>query len=366
MPYLTFYLVNEIYEKWIESKLFYQGDNMKKTSLFTLICALILIMAVAVPVQNVQASVIPTFSIVTVEKDKNVTIYTKNFPADKTFKVLMGEFGTKGIGGIEVTTINSGTGSSFYGTFLIPSSLYGRTQLAIRLQGVDTPYYSYNWFYNNTQGGSLPGIPGYSGIPTFTIESVTTDTNVTIKTNNFPANLDFKVLMGNYGTKGIGGTLVTTINSGAGGSFTGTFDIPASFAGDQRIAIRLESTSGYYAYNWFWNNTSTTSVTPPPVIPGYTGIPTFSITSVNVDNSVTIQTNNFPPNIDFKVLMGKMWTQAIGGTFVTTTNSGTGGSFTSTYTIPASLHGNDRIAIRLEATTGGFFAYNWFWNSTYP
>jgi len=339
---------------------------MKKTNLLIIICSLIIVFALSVPAKAVQASVIPTFDIVTVEKDKNVTIYTKNFPTDKTFKVLMGEYGTKGVGGIEVTTINSGAGGSFYGTFLIPPALYGRAQIAIRLQGVDTPYYSYNWFYNNTQGGTVGGVPGYTGIPTFIIESVIADTSVTIKTNNFPANLDFTVLMGNYGTKGIGGVLVTTINSGSGGSFTETYTIPATFSGDQRIAIRLESTSGYYAYNWFYNNTSTTSVTPPPVIPGYTGIPTFSITSVNADDSVTIQTNNFPPNIDFKVFMGNMWTQAIGGIFVTTTNSGTGGTFTSTYSIPSSLFGNDRIAIRLEATTGGFFAYNWFWNSTYP
>ncbi|MCJ7696668.1 MAG: hypothetical protein MUO40_14755 [Anaerolineaceae bacterium] len=339
---------------------------MKKTNLLIIICTLIIVFALSVTTEAVQASVIPTFGIVTVEKDKNVTIYTKNFPADKTFKVLMGEYGTKGVGGIEVTTINSGTGGSFYGTFLIPPSLYGRAQIAIRLQGVDTPYYAYNWFYNNTQGGSDGGIPGYTGIPTFIIESVIVDTSVTIKTNNFPENLNFIVLMGAYGTKGIGGVLISTINSGAGGSFTETFNVPAIFLGDQRIAIRLESTSGYYAYNWFYNNTSTSPVVPPPVIPGYSGIPTFSITSVNEDNTVTIQTNNFPPNLDFKVFMGKMWTQAIGGVIVTTTNSGTGGTFTSTYTIPASLYGNDRIAIRLEATTGGFFAYNWFWNSTYP
>jgi hypothetical protein len=58
------------------------------------------------------------------------------------------------------------------------------------------------------------------------------------------------------GTRGIGGIEVTTINSGSGGTFTGTYKIPADLAGQGRIAIRLEATSGgYYAFNWFYNNT---------------------------------------------------------------------------------------------------------------
>jgi len=52
---------------------------------------------------------------------------------------------------------------------------------------------------------------------------------------------------------GIGGTTITTFNSGAGGSFTATYPIPAAIAGGSQIAIRLE-TGYYYAYNWFWNN----------------------------------------------------------------------------------------------------------------
>jgi hypothetical protein len=168
--------------------------------------------------------------------------------------------------------------------------------------------------------------------------------------------------MGKMGTKGVGGIHVTTINSGSGGTFTDTFDIPAALAGEYRIAVRLESTTGgFFAYNWFYNNT-----TSAPSEPGYSGIPTFSITAVEEDDSVTIKTNNFPANYDFKVLMGKMGTKGVGGIHVTTINSGSGGTFTDTFDIPAALAGEYRIAVRLESTTGGFFAYNWFYNNTYP
>jgi hypothetical protein len=97
----------------------------------------------------------------------------------------------------------------------------------------------------------------YSGFPTFSISSVIKDESVTILGKNLPANDKFTVTMGAYSTKGIGGSVVETIYSGAGGSITRTFDIPASLAGSSRIAIRLQSpTSGYFAYNWFYNNST--------------------------------------------------------------------------------------------------------------
>lgn len=305
----------------------------------------------------VEASTTPSFSISSVEVDENVTIYTKNFPANKNFKVLMGEYGTLGINGIEVTSINSGTGGSFYGTFLIPEGLKGRALIAIRLQGTDTPYYSYNWFYNKVGGSTGGSLPGYSGFPTFTIKAVEMDENVTIQTNNFPANTEFKVLMGKMWTQGIGGVEVTLLDSGSGGIFDKSFDIPDSLKGEQRIAIRLESINGYYAYNWFWNNTVTSSPS------GYAGYPYFFIKSVEEDNSVTISGYNFPANTEFEVLMGKMWTQGIDGIQIESFNSGEGGNFEGTYEIPEELKGQERISIRLESIDG-FYAYNWFWNNT--
>jgi LysM repeat protein len=93
-------------------------------------------------------------------------------------------------------------------------------------------------------------------VPTFTIVSVVRDTSVTIRTANFPANQTFTARMGPMGTRGIGGTSVGTTNSGSGGSFTATYNIPANLKGAYQIAIRLDSPSGYFSYNWFFNNTT--------------------------------------------------------------------------------------------------------------
>ncbi len=313
---------------------------------------------------------IPTFYIESVVADDEVTIVTRNFPAGDKFTVTMGLMGTRGIKGIVVTSQNSGKGGSFKATYKIPAALKGEYRIAIRLESPTSGYFAYNWFYNNTATGKPPGGgkgAGYGKIPIFFIESVVRDDEVTIKTHNFPANDEFKVTMGKMGTRGIGGIVVDTQDSGDGGSFTATYKIPNKLKGDYRIAIRLESaTSGYFAYNWFYNNT--TGGTKPPgsgkggMKPGT--IPTFSIKAVVRDDTVTILTNNFPANDNFKVTMNYMGTRGIGGWEVATQPSNDGGSFEATYKIPNKLKGEYRIAIRLQSPTSGYFAYNWFYNNT--
>ena len=82
------------------------------------------------------------------------------------------------------------------------------------------------------------------------------DSKVSIETTPFPPNHTFTIKMGFFDTAGVGGTVVGTAETGTGGSFKATYDIPAALKGMQRIAIRMESTDGYYTYNWFWNNTT--------------------------------------------------------------------------------------------------------------
>jgi hypothetical protein len=315
------------------------------------------------------SSTIPTISITSVVADQTVTIQTHNYPANQNFVVTMGPMGTQGINGFYVTTINSGNGGSFPATFTIPPQLQGSYQISIRLQSAQG-YYSYNWFYNNTTnppGTGTGGTPGYVGIPTFSIASVVTDQNVTIQTNNFPAGQTFRVTMGAMGTRGINGIYVGDIDSGPGGTSTFTFPIPPALYGSYQISIRAQTSHAnpYFAYNWFYNNTSGVGGQPPPPPSGYTGIPTFKVCEVVRDGTVTIVTNNFPPNQEFTLRMGPMYTAGINGIVVTTFNSGDGSSQRLTFQVPAQLYGSSRIAIRAEtAHANPFFAYNWFFNNT--
>lgn len=219
-------------------------------------------------------------------------------------------------------------------------------------------------------------------IPTFEVIEVVEDTSVTIKTSNFPADETFTVLMGQIGSRGIGGITVATTETGEGGELELTYDIPEELKGNKLIAIRLQSESGYYSYNWFINVESAypaveveeAEATPTPapsaepaplseeVEQPFTGIPSFTITEVIANTTVSIDAVDFPPDVDFKVLMGPNGSGAFGGMEVASTNSGESGAFTATYDIPEALASEYVINIRLESVDGHFYSFNWFYN----
>lgn len=363
-----------------------------------LLTALMLLVVLVIPsIHTVNAGAIPTFDVISIVTDEKVTIKTYNFPANREFTARMGEFGTLGVGGIEVGKVSSGSGGSFEATFNIPSELRGRYRIAIRLEsGI---YYSYNFFINDKNGtdpyqtsktktptttpsktatpgpSPTPGSSsGYTGYPTTTVLKVVEDESVTLKTFNFPKNTDFVVRIGEYGTKGVNGTQVATFNSANNVSFEATYNIPAGLKDRDRLSIRIESTSGYYyAYDWFYNKTTSSPYagsdygTGGPVsttTSGTSGIPTTTVLKVVKNESVTLKTFNFPKNTDYVVRVGEYGTKGVNGVQVATLKTSDSSSFEVTYNIPASLKDRERLSIRIESTSGYYYAYDWFYNET--
>jgi len=362
-----------------------------RTSAILLVVLVVLLVGPSIAI----SSTIPTIYITSVNRDQNVSLQTYNYPPNQDFVVTMGPMGSLGINGYYVDTINSKDGGSFaVENLAIPPQLYGSTQIAIRLQSPQG-YYSYNWFWNNTAnvgtGGAPensattatsvyagmpvnPGTPGYTGIPTIGIDSVVQDNKVTLHTHNFPANQVFKWTMGPIGTQGINGIPVVGFeawDSGAGGDQTLTLPIPPELYGSYQISIRAQTGHPwpypYYAYNWFYNNTTGQGGQPDPVPPdpGYSGTPTFTVCSVVQNGQASIRTNNFPPNQEFNVTMGPMGTAGIGGYHVGTIPANDGSSGDYVFNIPSELYGHYRISIRAQtAHQYPYYAYNWFYNNT--
>lgn len=356
---------------------------MKNKRILTILLAVILLVPAIFGVSKAQASY-PSFTISNVKTDETVTILTKDMPKNLDFKVLMGEYNTRGVGGIEAAQFNSGESGSFQVTINIPDALKGRAMISIRIESLTGGYYYYNWFWNKQDGGTwppgatpttppttqtpAPTQPPVKVYPSFSIKAVVKGETVTISAKNFPKEVVFVAKMGKMWTQGINGIVSGEITS-SDNAFEATFDIPAELVNEQRIAIRLEAkTGGWYAYNWFWNNTSATQPTeeptPAPTQPPVVKYPYFNIKAVLKNETVTIEGYNYPADTEFVVRMGKMWTQGINGIEVATFNSGTGGSLEATFDIPAELAGLGRISIRMDAKTGGWHAYNWFWNNT--
>jgi len=213
------------------------------------------------------------------------------------------------------------------------------------------------------------GVSAKTVIPGIDIVSVVPGEVVTIQTINFPPNLDFDVVIGPYGKYGLTGYKVATTNSGQGGAFTATYNIPTDYKTSARLAIRLTNQSkGYYAYNWFENVVPTpapTSIQKTP-IPGYSGTPSIKIQSVESGRFVGVEGTNFPPNAELTVRMHVLGTRGVNGYKAGTVKAGDTGLFTSKFSIPSELGRLFMIAIRVEDEASGYYAYNWFFNLTYP
>ena len=78
-----------------------------------------------------------------------MTVNGINFTRNDAYTVKMGPLGTKGEGGYVVATYNT-TGSTFSATFMIPEALKNHAQIAIRFESVNSPYFAYDWFNNQT------------------------------------------------------------------------------------------------------------------------------------------------------------------------------------------------------------------------
>lgn len=213
-------------------------------------------------------------------------------------------------------------------------------------------------------------------IPTFVIKAVDRNDLVTIQTDNLRLNDTYVVTMGVMGTRGVNGIKVATIETTTSGRVTKTFSIPSALKGLNQISIRLQSPStDYFAYNWFYNSDANLHLigTPEPTpsgtstSTGYSGYPYFNITAVDEGTSVTIKGYNFPPNKTFDVRMNWMGTRGVAGAIVETVTTDASGTLSdTTYNIPDFLENSYKIAVRLESTTGGYYAYNWFYNNDAP
>lgn len=352
-----------------------------KTKRILLVFLAISLLLPAFLITDKVSAAYPTFSIAEVKTDTTVTLSMKDLPKNLEFRVLLGEYNTRGVDGHVVANFNSGEGGASQVTVDIPAGLKGRAMISVRIESLTGGYFAYNWFWNNKDNGTWPDgkppvvtpePPAPAPIyPSFTIKAVEAEKNVTISAKDFPKEIEFVVRMGKEGTRGINGIIAAEVKSSDTGAFEATFPIPTELANEKVIAIRLDAkVGGWYAFNWFYNKTATVPApqpsepapepTPAPVVK----FPTFSIKAVEKGTKVTISGINFPKETEFTVLMGKYGTAGINGTQVAEFNTGEGGSLEATFDIPAALAGDVQIAIRLQAKTGGWFAYNWFWNNT--
>jgi hypothetical protein len=205
---------------------------------------------------------------------------------------------------------------------------------------------------------SLPHPTMAAAVPTITILSVKAGESVTIKATNLPSNREFTARMDVMGDYALGGTVVGANNSGSG-SFTATYTIPSDLKDETRLAIRIDTPSGWFSYNWFDNQTTGVTPTPTPSTGG--GKPFLTILGVEKDESVTVQASRFPANQTFTIRVGPFYSFFKNYVVVGSIKSSSSGSFTFSVALPENVKGVELVTIRLDSGSGAY-AFNAFTN----
>lgn len=89
----------------------------------------------------------------------------------------------------------------------------------------------------------------------------------------------------------------------------------------------------------------------------------FQIAAVQMDESVTIRTSDFPVRTNFVARMGKATRSTEGAVVAGQFNSGAGGVGEFTIPIPPEMRGQRLIGLTVDSVDG-YSGYNWFFNRT--
>jgi LysM repeat protein len=181
--------------------------------------------------------------------------------------------------------------------------------------------------------------------------SVEEDRYVTLSGKKLVANSRYSVYLSKFGTYPSGAVYMGSALTDRNGAFTKTFRIPGRLVDIAKIAIHI-SNGRDATSNWLINATADGNT-------GGEGAPdfSFSISSVDEDESVRIRTSNLPANVTFTVRMGRSGSKGANGIRVGTLSDDDGGTVRATFDIPEELQGRSRIDIRLENKALGIFYY---------
>jgi hypothetical protein len=207
---------------------------------------------------------------------------------------------------------------------------------------------------------SIPATPTFTATEQpkaiITIIGVEKNTAITVQADLFPANQVFKIRVGPFDTFFKDYVEVGTIHSGTGGTFKFTVLLPEKVKDVERITVRLDSSSGIFAYNYFKNVTSGT-------IPAVTTPVTSTICQVSSSpalSSVMKPGEDFDAVWTVKNISGKTWEA---GTLDYKYIRGTElHKYESLYDFNETVKSGDSVKIRVDMLaphTAGTYTTNW-------
>ena len=289
-----------------------------------------------------------------VVEDSYVDLQGRYLPVNTRFEVIFARMSASTAKSMRVATASSDRSGNLYVTVDIPSQFVDMAQISVQLRN-GSKIYAEGWFKN--QNDTYDPHDDYDQINlNIQIINVVENQEVSVRINQLPARIQFDVSMADRRTQRVNWYVVGTAQSKKGGQYEGTFPIPHELWNAEQIVIRFESRSGSYSASATFNNTGGEVNDSPGLA--------LKIVHVLQDREVTLLFTGLPAGMRFDVLMGPIGSQAEDGTLVGTIQAPAGGRMVQTYSIPANLRGAEKIAIRIQGTRPGAYAYNWFTNRT--
>ncbi len=293
---------------------------------FLIIVELVVVLALGIMSVRASGDLAPSFSVTDVMVDESVSILTRDFPAQTEFTVRMKDLASIG-DFVDVARFNSQAGGSFAVTFPIPEELFGVRNVSMTL----------------TDGKGL---------------SITGSFSITVYEETLPVLPEVTI-------EPIGGQEIVLQNP-----------VPVATVVPQNEPIVL---------------VNPIIQQPVPVAPrrapcNRCAVPMFKIVGVVKNQSVEVETLNFPLQTDFIVRMGyfsdpktctpmgcfipsemgpdKIFVGFEAGTY----SSGNNVSERATFQIPAAIKHMSPLYVRFDEVCGGcgYYSFNYFWNNNYP
>lgn len=207
---------------------------------------------------------------------------------------------------------------------------------------------------------SIPATPTATATtapkPIITIIGVEKNTAITVKADYFPANQVFRIRVGPFDNFFNEYVDVGTINSGAGGTFKFTVLLPEQVKDVERITVRLDSSPGVYAYNYFKNVTS--GSIPPVATPVTSTVCEVSISPAR--SSVVDAGYDFDAVWTIKNISGKTWeTGTLDYKYIRGTELH---KYEKLYDLNQEVKSGDKVTIRVDMMaplSAGTYSTNW-------
>lgn len=294
---------------------------------FLMMIAVLVVGTAAVDAQS--SASLPAYTITSVTSGVEVTVQTKDFPADAEFVVQMRDIENAGEI-FNVAKFNSGSGGAFNLALPIPESVKNAKNIEMTILSVSDPsgLSISAYFANSGTGGKVSC--DYTVVPSFGFDVVVKNGSITVTTKDFAPNSTYKVKMGvmtsgtvtRYGIKGFA-----------------TYELPQPY---YDFTLSGLATHPYvipdlsaYGYNF-----------PDPVVP-----PCWP---TGQDCAYTAITTSGKGTIFSGIEVGEY-------------ESLDGSPRTVSYNIPSELKDVSPIVVRFEDQGPcGFYSFNYFWNADFP